>query len=63
VDIAPNRVYTFDETRKLLKLSPVTLRKLIRNGDVPASKLGKQYRLLGVEILKVFEKRQDYVSQ
>jgi excisionase family DNA binding protein len=62
MDIEPNRIYTFDEVSKVLKLSPVTLRKLIRNGDVPASKFGKQYRLLGVEILKVFEKRQEYIS-
>ncbi len=53
MNIEPNRVYTFHEVSKLLQLSPVTLRKLVRIGGLPASKLGKQYRFLGNEILKV----------
>jgi len=61
LDIEPNRVYTFDEVLEVLKLSPVTLRKLVRNGDVPASKLGKQYRFLGAELLKALENRRNHV--
>lgn len=61
MDIEPNRVYTFDEILEVLKLSPVTLRKLVRNGDVPASKLGKQYRFLGAELLKAFNNRKNPV--
>ena len=62
MDIEPNRVYTFDEVLKVLKLSPVTLRKLVRNGDVPASKLGKQYRFLGSELLRTLENKQQHVD-
>ena len=62
MDIEPNRVYTFDEVLKVLKLSPVTLRKLVRNGDVPASKLGKQYRFLGAELLRAFENKQQHAD-
>ena len=61
MDIEPNRVYTFDEVLEVLKLSPVTLRKLVRNGDVPASRLGKQYRFLGAELLKALENRRNHV--
>jgi len=63
VDIEPNRVYTFDEILEVLKLSQVTLRKLVRNGDIPASKLGKQYRFLGADLLKALEKTQNHVRQ
>ncbi len=63
MDIEPNRVYTFDEILEVLKLSPVTLRKLVRNGDIPASKLGKQYRFLGADLLKALEKTQNHVRQ
>lgn len=63
MNIEPNRVYTFDEVLRVLQLSPVTLRKLVRNGDVPASKLGKQYRFLGAELLKALEKRKNHVQQ
>ena len=61
--IEPNRVYTFDEVLKLLQLSPVTLRKLVRSGDVPASKLGKQYRFLGTELIRALERGSTHVKQ
>jgi excisionase family DNA binding protein len=52
MEIEENRVYTFDEVLEILKLSPVTLRRLVRKGDIPAKKLGKQYRFLGAELIK-----------
>ena len=57
MEIAPNRVYTFDEVLELLRLSPVTLRRLIRTGNIPATKLGKQYRFLGSALLKALERK------
>ena len=38
-------VYTVEEFAKLFKLSPETVRILIRNGEIPAIRLGKQYRI------------------
>ena len=58
MEIEPNRVYTFDEVLGLLKLSPVTLRRLIRSGKIPAIKLGKKYRFLGFELLRALESNQ-----
>ena len=63
MDIEPNKIYTFGEVLEVLKLSPVTLRKLVRSGDVPASKLGKQYRFLGAELLRALKKRKNHVQQ
>ncbi len=63
MNIEPNKVYTFDEVLELLRLSPVTLRKLVRTGDIPASKLGKQYRFLGAHLLKALERTQNHVRQ
>lgn len=55
MEIEPNRVYSFDEVLKLLQLSPVTLRKLVRNGTIPATRLGKKYRFLGSELINCLE--------
>lgn len=53
--IEANRVYTFDQVLKILKLSPVTLRRLIHSGDIPATRLGKQYRFLGSALLDMLK--------
>jgi excisionase family DNA binding protein len=52
MQIDANEVYTFDEVCKILNLAPTTLRKLVKNGEIPATKLGKQYRFLGSELLR-----------
>src|SRR5713101_8143496 len=38
-------VYTVEEFEKLFKLSPEAVRTLIRNGEIPAIRIGKQYRI------------------
>jgi len=38
MEIEANRVYTFDEVLEILKLSPGTLRRLVKNGEIPATK-------------------------
>ena len=57
MEIVPNCVYTFEEVLKIFKLSPVTLRKLVRQGYIPGTKLGKQYRFIGSELLKTLERK------
>lgn len=39
------QVYTVMEFGKLLKLSAEAVRKLIRKGEIPAIRIGKQYRI------------------
>ena len=52
-EIKPNAVYTTGETEVLLKVSNSTLKRLIKKGLLRAKKVGKQYRILGWEILKI----------
>jgi excisionase family DNA binding protein len=52
-EIKPNEVYTTQETRELLKISNSTIKRMLKNGLLRANKVGKQYRILGHEILRV----------
>lgn len=52
-EIKPNAVYTTEETEALLKISKSTLKRLLKKGILKANKVGKQYRILGLEILKL----------
>lgn len=47
-------VYTTAEAAKLLKLSSVTVERQIRRGALKAVKFGKGYRLLGRDLLALF---------
>jgi len=38
-------VYTVEETAKILKVSPDTVRKLINNGELEARRVGRQLRV------------------
>lgn len=53
MEIQENGVYTFEETREILKISSSTMMRLIKKGLLRAAKVGKQYRILGKEILRV----------
>ena len=46
-------IYTTSETEKILKISNSTLKRLLKKGMLKANKVGKQYRILGLEILKL----------
>lgn len=52
-EIKPLEVYTTNEVQKLLKISPSTMKRLLKNGLLRANKVGGQYRILGKEILRV----------
>jgi len=52
-EIKPNAVYTTSETEKILKISNSTMKRLLKSGMLKANKVGKQYRILGLEILKL----------
>lgn len=53
MEINANTVYTPKETQKLLKVSPSTMTRLIKKGLVRTAKVGKQYRILGRDILRI----------
>jgi len=52
-EIQPHAVYTTSETEKILKISNSTLKRLLKKGLLKANKVGKQYRILGLEILRL----------
>ncbi len=64
MEIKPNEVYTTEEAQKLLKISPSTTMRLIKKGIIRTAKIGKQYRILGKELLRlVSPKLEDKVGQ
>ena len=52
-EIKSQAVYTTAETEKILKISNSTLKRLLKRGLLKANKVGKQYRILGLEILRL----------
>ena len=52
-EIKPNAVYTVQETQELLKVSNSTIKRMLKKGLIRANKVGKQYRILGKEILRL----------
>ena len=47
-----SEVMTTDDVVNYLKVSRKTLLKLVRNGEIPARKVGKNYRYLRKELEK-----------
>lgn len=52
-EIKPNAVYTTAEAEKLLKVSNSTIKRMLKKELIRANKVGKQYRILGKEILRL----------
>jgi len=52
-EIKPNAVYTVQETQELLKVSNSTIKRMLKNQLIQANKVGRQYRILGKEILRL----------
>lgn len=52
-EIKPNAVYTTEEAKILLKISQSTVKRMLKNGLLKANKVGKQYRILGIELLRL----------
>ena len=53
MEIKENEVYTHEETQAILKLSESTVTRMIKTGLIRAAKVGKQYRIMGKELLRV----------
>ncbi len=52
-EIKSNEVYTTQEAQELLKISNSTIKRMLKNGLLRANKIGKQYRIMGHEILRL----------
>ena len=51
--INEDEIYTPDEARKYLKVSSSTITRMIKNGLIQTAKVGKQYRIMGKELLRI----------
>lgn len=52
MEIKENEVYTPKEAQALLKISSSTLTRMLKSGLIRAAKVGKQYRIMGKELLR-----------
>ena len=52
-EIKENEIYTTQETQELLRVSNSTIKRMLKSGLLRANKIGKQYRILGHEILRL----------
>ena len=52
-EIMPHAVYTTDEAKKILKISNSTIKRLLKTGLIRANKIGRQYRIVGKELLRL----------
>ncbi len=52
-EIKPNIIYTTQEAQQALKVSKSTFKRLLKKGFIRANKVGRQYRILGKEILRL----------
>lgn len=53
MEIKENEVYTHEETQAILKVSASTVTRMIKKGLIRSAKVGKQYRIMGKELLRV----------
>ena len=58
-EINENEVYTTAEAQELLKISNSTMKRLLKKGLIRANKVGKQYRILGHELLRLLSPEVD----
>ncbi len=58
-EIKPLEVYTTQEAQHILKISESTMKRLLKKGLIKANKIGKQYRILGHELLKILSPEVD----
>ena len=64
MEILENEVYTPEETQKILKVSASTVTRMIKSGLIRTARVGKQYRIMGKELLRLLSpKLEDKVGK
>ena len=53
MEIKENEAYTHEETQAILKVSASTVTRMIKKGLIRAARVGKQYRIMGKELLRL----------
>lgn len=57
--IEENEVYTTKEVAAILKISLPTVKRMLKDKRLPSTRIGKQHRFLGKDLLAILETRQD----
>jgi len=55
--IDEDQMYTVTETQQFLRISQSTILRMLKKGIIRAAKIGKQYRIMGKEILRLISPR------
>lgn len=64
MEIKENEIYTPQEAREILKISSSTVMRMIKTGLIRTARVGKQYRIMGKELLRVVSpKLEDQVGK
>ncbi len=53
LEIRPNTYYTLGEAAQLLRVSPRSINALLNSGEARGVKIGRQWRVLGRELLEL----------
>ncbi len=56
-EMIEEEVLTFEEVRQLLKISKSTLYSLARKGEIPAKKIGRQWRFFREDLIEWVERQ------
>lgn len=59
-EIQPTAVYTLREAREFLRISDATARRWIKQGRLRARKIGRDYRVMGQDVLGSLEEPFDW---
>ena len=64
MEINEQEVYTTGEAQRYLKVSQSTMMRMVKSGLIQCAKVGKQYRFMGKELLRlVSPKLEDKVGK
>lgn len=53
MELRENEIYTAKESQEILKISTSTMMRMIKKGLIRTAKVGKQYRIMGKELLRM----------
>lgn len=53
LEIGENEIYTVSDVQRILKISQSTAMRMLKKGTLRAAKVGKQYRIMGRELLRI----------
>lgn len=54
-DIDPDGIYTSEEAASFLRLDQETVLRKLRSGEIQATKVGRQWRIIGKNILSLIK--------